>query len=162
MLRVHPLGLAHGGLILAELVPPPIAPRLHRHAPAGALEHDHAFDAGTTAGKRLVGGGLELYHLAAAPAAVGGDDEPRLGVLDAILQRHRGEAAEHHRVDRTDAVAGVHGDERLGHERQVDDDAVAAPDALGLERIGEATHLGVQLPVAQAPHIPRLALENDG
>jgi hypothetical protein len=37
--------------------------------------------------ERLVGGRLERQHLAAAVAAVGGDDDLRLGVVDAVGQR---------------------------------------------------------------------------
>ena len=37
--------------------------------------------------ERLVGRGLELDDAAAAIAAVGGDDEARAGILDAIAQR---------------------------------------------------------------------------
>ena len=47
------------------------------------------------------------------------------GVLDAVLERRRREAAEHHRVDGADAGAGVHRDQHLRHHRHVDDDAVA-------------------------------------
>jgi hypothetical protein len=37
-------------------------------------------------GQRLVGGGLELHHLAAPMAAIGGDDEARAGILDPVAQ----------------------------------------------------------------------------
>jgi hypothetical protein len=33
-------------------------------------------------------------------------------------------------MNRADAVAGVHRDQQLGHQRHVDDDAVAAPHTL--------------------------------
>ena len=107
-------------------------------------------------------GRLQLDDVAAAPAAVGGDDELGPGVLDAVLQRGRREAAEHHRVNRADAVAGVHRDDDLGHQRHVDDDAVAVLHALRAQRVGEAAHFGVQLAVAQAARVARLALEDDG
>ena len=134
---------------------------LHGDRLAGALQHDHALHARAAAAEGLVGGALELDRLAAAPAAVGSDDELRLRVLDAIAQRGSREAAEHHRVDRADAVAGVHGDHDLGHQRHVDDDAIAAAHALRLQRIGEAAHFRVQLAIADAPHIAGLALEDD-
>ena len=112
-------------------------------------------------GQRLVGGGLELDQLAAAVAAIGGDDEARLGILDAIAQRQRGKSAEHHRMDGADARAGVHGDDGLGHQRHVDDDAFAGLlHAQRAQRVGEAADLGMQLPVGQAAYSAILGLED--
>ena len=142
-------------------MPPQVARCAHGHGLAGALEDDDVLDAGTAAGERLVGRRLQFHDLATAPAAVGRDHELRPGVLDAVPERHGGEAAEHHRVNRADAIAGVHGHDHFGHQRHVDDDAIAVLDALRLERVGEAAHFGVQLPVAQAPRVTRLALEDD-
>jgi len=124
-------------------------------------EHDDALNARAPAGEGGVGGGLELDRVAAAPAAVGGDHQPRLGVLDPILQCRRRKTAEHHRMDGTDAVAGVHRDQYLRHQRHVDDHAVAAADTLRPERVGAAADLRVQLTVAQPADIPRLAFEDD-
>ena len=58
--------------------------------------------------------------VAAAVAAVGGDEQPRLRVVDAIAQRLGAEAAEHDAVDGADARAGEHRDRQLGNQRQVD------------------------------------------
>ena len=52
------------------------------------------------------------------------------GILDAVLERHRRETAEHHRVDGADARAGVHRDDGLDGQRHVDDDAIALLHAL--------------------------------
>ncbi len=113
-------------------------------------------------GERLVDRGLELDDAAAAAPAVGGDDQARARVLDAIADGIEGEAAEHHRMHRADPRAGLHGDDRLGNHRHVDHDAVAATDAQLLEAVGEPANLRVQLPVGQAAHVARLALGNDG
>ena len=51
------------------------------------------------------------------------------GIDDALLQDFGGEAAEHHRMRRTDARAGLHGDHGLDRHRHVDDHAVAGLDA---------------------------------
>ena len=67
------------------------------------------------------------------------------GVVDPAGQLVRREAAEHHRVDRADARAGQHRDQRLGHHRHVDDHAVAVADALAPQRAGEARHLILEL-----------------
>ncbi len=72
--------------------------------------------------------------------ARGRDDQLRGRVLDAAGQLVRGEPAEDHRVDRPDAGAGEHGDRRLRDHRHVDDDAVAAPDALRPQGAGEQRH----------------------
>ena len=99
--------------------------------------------------------------MTAAIAAVGRDQEPRAGVLDAILEREGREAAEHHRMHGADARAGMHRDHDLGHQRHVDHDAVALVDAERAQRIGEAADFRVQLAIAQAPRVARLALEDD-
>jgi hypothetical protein len=52
-------------------------------------------------------------------------------------------------MDRPDPCAGQHYDHRLGHHRHVDDDAVAAPDALGRERAREACDGIAQFPVGE-------------
>jgi len=62
-------------------------------------------------------------------------------------------------VDRADARAGVHRDHDLGNERHINHDAVAEPHTQLLQRIGAATHLCVQLAVAQTPRIARLAFK---
>ena len=98
--------------------------------------------------QRLVGGRLEREHLAPAVAAVGGDQHLGLGVVDAVGQRLRREAAEHDAVGGADAGAGEHRDDRLGDHRQVDVDPVARwTTPSPLRRVGEALHLGQQLGV---------------
>jgi hypothetical protein len=47
-----------------------------------------------------------------------------------------------------DPCAGEHGHGGLGHHRQVDRHPVAALDAVGLERVGEAADVGVELGVS--------------
>jgi hypothetical protein len=62
---------------------------------AGAFHHQAGVDR-VTAAQGLVGVGLQRHHLAAAHAFVGGDQGAGAGVLNAILQGFRGEAAEYH------------------------------------------------------------------
>ena len=99
---------------------------------------------------------------AAAPAAVGGDQHLGLGVVDAVGERLRREAAEHDAVGGADAGAGEHRHRRLGDHRQVDVDPVAGLDAEPLQHVGEALDLGEQLGVGDRAGVARLALEVDG
>ena len=100
---------------------------------------------------------LERHDGAAAEAAVGGDDQLGLRVLDAVGDGLRAEAAEDDRVHRADAGAGEHGDGGLGHHGQVDEDAVAGLDAVALEDVGEAADLVVKLFVGEGALFARLA-----
>ena len=107
--------------------------------------------------ERLVDGRLEADGLAAPPAAVGGDDQLRLGVVDAVRQRLGAEAAEDDRVRRPEPRAGEHRDRQLGDHRHVDRDPVAGPDAELLERVGGLLDLAQEVGVGQRPGVARLA-----
>ena len=128
VLGVHLLRLAFGGNVAHQVVPPLVASLAERHFLAGALEHHHRLHARAFL-ERFVGGLLERNDAPAAIAAVGGDHHFAAAVLDAVLERLGGEAAEHHAVDRADARASEHRDGKLGHHRQVDGDAIALLDA---------------------------------
>ncbi len=97
--------------------------------------------------QRLVDQVLVGHRLAAAHAGVGGDHHARLGVVDAGREARRSEAAEHHRMDRTQPHRGEHGENRLGDHRQVEQHPVAAPDAERLQHRRPAVDLGVQFAV---------------
>jgi len=161
MLRVHPFGLAHRLMPGHGVVPPHIAPARHWHGLTGALQHNHVAHARTPARERLVGGGLELDYMPGAPATVGRDDQLCLGVLDAILERRSRKAAKHHRMDGADAIAGMHSHQNFRHQWHINDDAIAAPDPVGLQRVGKETHLRVQLPITEVPHVTGFALEDN-
>ena len=108
----------------------------------------------------LVHIGLQLDDLAAPPAAVGGDDELGLAVIDAVLDRLGTEAAKDDRVHGSDPGAGQHGDHGLGDHRQVDRDAVAGLDAHVFQDMGHAADVKMQLLVGNRADVARLALEN--
>ena len=97
----------------------------------------------------------------ASIAAVGGDEQPRLLVVDAVAQRLGAEAAEHDAVDGADARAGEHRNRELGNERQVDRDAVAFRDAERLEDVGERGDLAKEIEVGQRAAIARLAFPDE-
>ena len=162
MLGIHPLRLAGRRLIDDRVMPPDIAPSLHCHGFTGAAQHEDRLDTRTALGKRLVGSGLQLDDVAASPTPVRSDHAASARVLDAILERKRRESAEHHRMNGTDARAGLHRYDRLRHERHVDHHAIAPTDAARLKGVGKAADLGVQLPIAQLAHVAGLAFENDG
>ena len=134
---------------------------VHRHRRAvQPLDDDHVLDR-RRALERLVGHLLQRHHLAAAPAAVGGDEQRGLRVVDAVAQRLGAEAAEHHRVHGADARAGQHGDRQLGHQRQVERHAVARLHAERLQDVGELADLAVEIEVGQRAAVARLAFPDD-
>ncbi len=60
------------------------------------------------------------------------------------------------------ARAGQHGHRRLGHQRQVDQHAVARRDAVRLEHVGEPADLRVQLGVGERAPVAGFAFPDDG
>ena len=128
VLGVHRLGLdALASGVLHQLVVPVVAALLHVHREARRRSRCTT----TTCAdrrrvlQRLVGHLLERHELAAAIAAVGGDQHRALRVVDAVAQRLGAEAAEDHGVHGADAGAGQHRDGQLGDQRHVERDAVA-------------------------------------
>ncbi len=165
MLRLDP----HRGVRrvggLERVVPPHVAALGPRGVLAGAAHDEDVLDRRRLRAllrrERLVDRGLERGGRAAAVAAVGRDDELRLGVGDAAAQRVGGEPAEHHRVRGADARAREHRHDGLDDHREVDDDAVAGLDAEGRERVGRARDVALQLGVRDGARVARLALEVD-
>ena len=161
MLGLDPFRFAALGGGAQQLVPPEIAAGLHVDTVTGALVYDDLLDGLAALCQGFVRDLLERHDVAGTVAAVGGDQQARAGVLDAVLQRAGGETAEHHRVDRADAGAGLHGDDRFGCHRHVDHHAVTLGDALGLEHVGELADLGVELLVGVIAGVALFAFEAD-
>ena len=132
-------------------------PSRERVLAAGPPDGDHVLDRRAVR-DRVVRVLLERDDLAAAVRAVGGDEDLRLRVVDAVLQRLGGEPAEHDRVRRADPRAGEHGHRELGHHAEVDGDPVALRDAEGLQRVGEPADLLVQLAVGDHARVAGLPL----
>ncbi len=127
-----------------------------------AHDDDLLHTAGLGIGQRLVDIILERHGFAAANAFVGGDHDLRLTIDDAPGQRFRGEATEHHRVDRADARTGQHRHRGLGNHRHVDGHHVAAMHILAAQRIGELADFLVQLAVGDLAVFGRIiALPDD-
>ena len=74
-------------------------------------------------------------------AAARGQNDLRLGVVDAGRKLLRGETAEHHRMHRADARASEHRDDRLGNHRHIDQHPIARRDAEIIEHGAERRRL---------------------
>ena len=138
--------LDRGGL--DGVVPPQIATLRPRHVDAGAPHHQDVLHA-VLAVDRLVGRFFQRYRAAAAILPVGGDQQLGLGVFDAGAQRGCREPGEHDAVHHPEPCAGQHRDDRFGHHRHVDRDAVAGFQAEVGQRVGRLRHVGQQLRVRQ-------------
>lgn len=158
---VERLGGVFGGLGGDEVVPPHVAGVVEGDVLAGAAHDEDVFDvAGLLDG--FVDGGFEGGGLAAAVAAVAGDDDLGVGVLDAGGERVGGEAAEDDGVGGADAGAGQHGDGGLGDHRHVDGDPVALADAEVEEGVRGAGDLVLEFGVGDGAAVAGFALEVDG
>ncbi len=126
--------------------------------------HQHLLHAGGTpiGGQGLIDGWFQGHGLVLAETAVGGDHELGLPIDQPVAQGIGREAAEHHRVGRTDAGAGQHGDRRLGNHRHVEGHQVALANPQGLEGVGRLGHLGVELAVGEAAAVARFPLPDQG
>ena len=160
VLGVHRLGLETlpAGL-LHQAVIPVVAPLLDVDREARrliALDDDDVADRRRVL-QRLVGHLLERHQLPAAIAAVGGDQHRALRIVDAVAQRLRAEAAEHHAVHRAEAGAGEHGDGQLRHQRHVERDAIALLDAEAAQHVRERVDVAVEVEVGQRAPVAGLA-----
>jgi hypothetical protein len=118
VLGIHRLGIARRRRALHQVVVPVVAPFLELDGRRGAdaLDDDHVFNR-RRAGQSFVGHLLQRDDLAAPVAAVGRDQQPAGGIVDAIPQRLGTEAAEDDVVDGADAGTREHRDRELGDER---------------------------------------------
>ena len=98
-------------------------------------------------GAGLVDGGLQRGRSAAPVAAVGGDHDLGLAVVDAGGQRVGGEATEDDGVGGADPGTRQHRDHGLGDHRHVDRDPVTGLHAEVDQRVGRLAHLVLELGV---------------
>jgi hypothetical protein len=160
------LGFVRAGLVQVrgaghEVVPPEVAARGHGDLVAAAAEDDDVLDAGRVR-QGAIDAALELDDPAAAPAAVGGDDQPRLAVVDAVLDGLGAETAKDDGVHDAQSRARQHRHGRLGHHRHVNGGAIALLQAERFEHVGKLADLAMQLPVCKRADVTGLAFENNG
>ena len=160
MLAVERLGGADARRVDLQLVPPVVAARRPVDLQAGPAIDDDVLERRAD-GRGAVGILLERDDLAAAIAAVGGDQHLRLAVLDPPGEGLGAEAAEDHRVRRADPGTGQHRDDQLGDHRHVDRDDVALLHPQALEDVGELADLAEQVLIAEHAALARLALPDD-
>ena len=158
VLGVKGLGRALGVRRLDRLVVPDVAPLGHRRVRVLRGAHDEDRLDRRQILHHLVDALLDRGALALAARAVGRHERLGLRDLHALLDRLGAEAAEHDVVDRADARARQHRHDDLGDHRQVYPDDVAGADAPGLERVGEALHLRVQVGVGDVALLALLAV----
>ena len=104
--------------------------------------------------------GLSHREARAAPQrVVGGDDDLRLRVAQALDDGRRREAGEERHLHGADVRAGVRGDRNLRAHGQVDGHAVARLDAEADEALGEPCHVARELREGQLA--PRAVLTGE-
>ncbi len=157
MLRVDGLRGAVRLLLRNEVVPPHVTALGPGHLLLGAAD-DQDLLHGRRLGDRIVRVLLERDDVALPVAAVGGDDDLRLGVGDAAGERLGREAAEHDGERRADPRAGEHRDRELRDHRHIDGDPVALPDTKLLQPVRAALGLVQEVLVGEGPGVARLPL----
>ena len=153
--RLDPFRFAVAGGFRHGLVVPDIPVCLPVHIAAGAFDRQagmHALDPG----HGLVGIHFQGDGFAAAYAFIGGDDGTGTGILNAIFQGFRGEAAKHDGVNGADAGAGQHGVGGFGNHRHVDHHAIAFFNATAFQHITEFADFLEQLLVGNVLVLIRL------
>ena len=146
--------LARGFGGLDQRCPVMVARLVHPRRDLRPLEDDAMLRLGLRQADRQVEQGLIFHDAAGLDAAARGQDHLRLGVVDAGRELLGGEAAEHHRMHRSDPGAGEHGHDRLGDHRHVDQHAVARVDAEVLQHRGERRGLIEQFAIGDGPLRP--------
>ena len=134
------------------VVPPDVDVVVPLDVLAGAAYDQHLVD-DVRLRARLVHRRFQRRGCPAAVAAVGGDHDPRLAVLEPGGQGVGGEAPEDHRVGCADARARQHRHDGLGDHRHVDRDPVALLDAEVGQGVGGLGDLVLELGVGDVPRV---------
>lgn len=151
MLGADPFRLALVGFAGRQFVHPQVTLGMPVDLAAGAAIDDHALHGLAAAQRdRFVRDALQRQRLAAARLLVGRDERGGADVDEPLVQRLRGEAAEHDRVRGADACAGLHRDDAFDRHRDIDDDAVALADPALLQGIRETGHACEEIRIGDA------------
>ena len=132
-----------------RIVPVGVAAGDQRGGRHGPLQDDAMLDLVGRHLYRAIEQGLVIDYATGLDAAGGADDDLGLAIVDAHGQLVRGEAAEDHGMHGTQAGAGIHGDQCLGHHGHVDDDPVTLAHAPVGERAGEKGDFVAQLGIGE-------------
>ena len=159
MLGIEGFGFVGIRRAVPSFRPPHVAAFLHRDGIAAAFNDDDRLDGGRVV-EGLVDAGLELDDFATAKAAIGGNHELGLTIVDPILDRFGAEAAKNHGMNRPDARAGEHGDHRLRNHRQVERNPIPGTDAHIFKDVRQTTDVKVELLISDRADVARLALED--
>ena len=134
ILGVHRLWRAFIGSALDDVVPPDVAASLHvdvesvggaaGRCTADTSQHHNFFNCRRFA-KRFIDAGFQGHDCAAAPGAIGGDDDFGLGVIDALAQGFRRKAAKYNAMRSANLRAGEHGNCQLGNHAHINGHAIA-------------------------------------
>jgi len=118
MFAIHGNGGAFRVDVFRLAVPPDIAPLLDVDVEAGAAGHDHSADLRVVL-QSVVHILFERDDLASAISAIGRDHDLRSTIGKAILNTVAAETTKDNAVNRSDAGASEHGDDRFGYQRHV-------------------------------------------
>ena len=155
---VRRLGFARRRLSGNDVVPPQVAPGVHRNLVAGPLEDDAVFEARRLHHRRIAIV-FERNLLATPVAAVGGDQQGAVRIVNAIPDRVGREAAEDDGMGHADARAGEHGDGEFRDHRHVNRRSLAALDAELTQPVRESANLGEEFAVGNRAAVAELTLE---
>ena len=159
-LGIHRHGRTMSVHIFKFTVPPHIATFLDVDLLAGALVNNHGFHRRVLGFECVIDILLQRHDGTAAEATIGSDDDFGTTVQNAVLDRLRTEPAKDDIVNRTDSGAGQHGDCGLWNHRQINHHAVTFFHLVTLQHIGKAAHLTVELLISQHTFLSRLAFPN--
>ena len=138
-----------------ELVIIMIASADHLDRLAKMANDDDGVDLGAFA-QSFVDIGLQRHELAAALAAIGGDDEAAGAILDPAVQCFGGETAEDDAVNGADPGAGEHRHRGLRNHRHVQGYAIALGGPQRLQDVRHPNNFGVEIAVSQRTDVAGL------
>jgi hypothetical protein len=138
-------------------IPEPVERRLRR-----GVGHDHDRRERRQARGDLAQLGEAVMRLAVVVIPVDGEQHLGLDLAEAVDDALHAEIRRAGRPHGADARRREHGDDRLGHVRQIAGDAVARLDAHRRQRLGEPRDFGVQLGPGDRPLDLVLAPEDQG
>ena len=156
LVRLHGRPVARLSAAARQEIGPADVARLSRSGLQRPIEDDDVLDRRAAGHEGIVDDLLQADVLALAVRRVGREHEARAARRDAIRERLRAKAGEHHRVDGADPDGGEHQHDRFDRRRHVDRDPVALADAHPAQRGRRPLDLVPELRIGE--HTPFAAL----